>query len=566
MKKYLVLTLIAILALVISGCSVSTPAPTASPSATSSPKPTFTPTPTIPVAQIELEGDEGDESHYYYCNGCWTGHSRFEKLNEISFDGKYVRIYPKGGERLPQNIKVQLTGQRWKPDLGDYINYSALGLERGNNSWDNEVKTIIEGHLTQGGSLSQNGYRIVYQGNELRIHLADNYSDAFKAVPWKRVTLKIFNETRAEVGRYVFKEVQIGFGNCAITDKGGIFPRVESAFGQCVWWALWRKWEEEWKPDNSKMIQNPNFYPPTGGKLIEAQKWQPQRFDIIVLYKASDDGHYAFVEKVEDYWRSDGVFYKKLTISQFNLKKINDCTEVYSEDVIYWRPDREKVAFTKNTEGAPIYYMGANPDNMPDTWKWYYVGPERPPIIIPPAPLTSEEKALIQEYGLGGDYVVRWPDGDIGVYDATGNTTIRAAIQRALNEWNAVIKSGGGKTRFYLSSDSSSPVKIFYDPSLSADLCASANHAEEGHEITSFELKITTSNLECDFPNTYYAILLKGFGHMAGMNYKKTCPGGLDPDGSCPREAWTQYTSIPDVHKKVVRALYKVSPGYYVGN
>ena len=52
---------------------------------------------------------------------------------------------------------------------------------------------------------------------------------------------------------------------------------------------------------------------------------------------------------------------------------------------------------------------------------------------------------------------------------------------------------------------------------------------------------------------------------MVGMNYQKTCPGSLAPDDSCPYEAWIQYTSIPDIHKKVVRALYKVSPGYYVG-
>lgn len=183
----------------------------------------------------------------------------------------------------------------------------------------------------------------------------------------------------------------------------------------------------------------------------------------------------------------------------------------------------------------------------------------------PPSTPSSleEEKALIREYCIGGDVVVRWPDGDIGVYDATGNPNIRIAIQRALNEWNAVIASGGGKTRFYLSNNPNSPVKVFYDPSLSADLCASANHVEEGYEIISFELRITTSrDLECDFPNTYYAILLKGFGHMVGMNYQKTCPGGLAPDDSCPYEAWIQYTSIPDIHKKAIRALYKFPLGY----
>ena len=178
----------------------------------------------------------------------------------------------------------------------------------------------------------------------------------------------------------------------------------------------------------------------------------------------------------------------------------------------------------------------------------------------PTSTLTLEEKALIREYGRGGDYVVRWPDGDIGVYDATGNATIRTTIQRALNEWNAVIKSGGGKTRFYLSNDPNSPVKIFYDSSL--ERCFSFEDAEDDYEITSFELRISTYG--CGFPDTYYAMLLQTFGSMMGIKWEKMCPAPLH-EGSCPREAWTQYTSITDIHKKVVRALYKVSPGYYVG-
>jgi len=177
-----------------------------------------------------------------------------------------------------------------------------------------------------------------------------------------------------------------------------------------------------------------------------------------------------------------------------------------------------------------------------------------------PTLTPEEEKSLIREYGRGGDYVVRWPDGDIGVYDATGNATIRATIQRALNEWNAVIKSGGGKTRFYLSNDPNSPVKILYDPNY--DGCAYNEDTIDGYEITSFELGIRTYG--CGFPDNYYAIFLKHFGNMVGIKWEKMCPAPLQ-DGSCPYEAWTQYTSIPDVHKKVVRALYKVSPGYYVG-
>ncbi len=175
----------------------------------------------------------------------------------------------------------------------------------------------------------------------------------------------------------------------------------------------------------------------------------------------------------------------------------------------------------------------------------------------PTPTLTSEEKSLIREYGRGGDYVVRWPDGDIGVYDATGNATIRATIQRALNEWNAVIKSGGGKTRFRLSNDPNSPVKIFYDSSLEG--CDHFELTIDNYEITSFELRVSTNDASCGFPDTYYALFLQDFGYMIGIKWEKICPG------SCSYEEWIQYTSIFDVNKKAARALYKVPPGYYVG-
>lgn len=131
-----------------------------------------------------------------------------------------------------------------------------------------------------------------------------------------------------------------------------------------------------------------------------------------------------------------------------------------------------------------------------------------------------------------------------------------------MNEWNAVIKSGGGKTRFYLSNNPNSPVKIFYDPNY--DGCADGECNEDNYKITSFKLRIPTGDPECGFPDNYYAIFLRHFGHMVGINPEKMCPASLQ-EGFCPYEAWTQYTSIFDIHKKVVRALYKVSPGYYVG-
>jgi hypothetical protein len=399
--------------------------------------------PTAPTtSRVELNG----EGARYVCGGgCQYPNDgyidRFGGLNEISIEngrpGKSVRIFPVRGT-LPQKLRVVLEGRRWRVDLGDHIDYAALGLERGDNSWSKTPQTIIEGTLTPGGSLTQNGYKLTYKDGEFRISLADDYSEAFKAVPWKGVVLTVYDEAGVEIGKYSFKETRIGVGPCASVDEvGGIFPRVESAFGQCVWWALWRKWEEEWKPNRNAMIKSPDFYCPGKYPIVEEQEirarvWQPLPHDIIVLYRGPGNGHYAFVEKVEDFYRSDGVHYKKLCISEFNLKKGPDgCYQIYSSNVIYWRPDRDKVAFTLNTEGTPNYYLGVNPDIYKD-WKWYYVGPPRPPVGAGPVHNLTQNKyyATIQaaiDDARNGDEIVVSPGTYYENIDFQGkNITLRS--------------------------------------------------------------------------------------------------------------------------------------------
>src|SRR5690606_31585433 len=67
--------------------------------------------------------------------------------------------------------------------------------------------------------------------------------------------------------------------------------------------------------------------------------------------------------------------------------------------------------------------------------------------------LTPEEIELIKTWGYGGDYVIRWPDGYVDVYDATGYSQ----MQKVLNQWNSAI---GGKVVFRLSENPNSPVQI----------------------------------------------------------------------------------------------------------
>jgi len=338
------------------------------------------------TSRVEFEG----KGVPYVCGGgCWNGgRDRFGGLNEISIEngrpGKSVRIFPVRGT-LPQKLRVVLEGRRWQPDLGDHIDYAALGLERGDNSWSKTPQTIIEGTLTPGGSLTQNGYTLTYEGGGFRISLAGDYSEAFKAVPWKGVVLRVYDEAGVEMGKYSFRETRIGSDPSSPLEAGGIFPRVESAFGQCVWWALWRKWEEEWKPDSSKVIKAGSlFYPPPGGKRIE-KGWRPLPHDIIVLHIGPGNGHYAFVEGVDDEeYRSGAKPYIKLSISEFNLATdFGGYTQTYSASTVYWWPDGEEVRFTRNPQPPHRGYPWTKKTN--EQWEWYYVGPERSPVGTGPA-------------------------------------------------------------------------------------------------------------------------------------------------------------------------------------
>ena len=49
--------------------------------------------------------------------------------------------------------------------------------------------------------------------------------------------------------------------------------------------------------------------------------------------------------------------------------------------------------------------------------------------------LTPEEIELIRKWGFGGDYVVRWPNGYVDVYDETNYSR----MQEVLNQWNSAI-------------------------------------------------------------------------------------------------------------------------------
>ena len=175
----------------------------------------------------------------------------------------------------------------------------------------------------------------------------------------------------------------------------------------------------------------------------------------------------------------------------------------------------------------------------------------QPPI----ASLTPEEIELIRKWGYGGDYVVRWPNGYVDVYDATNYSQ----MQEVLNQWNSAI---GGPVVFRLSSNPNSPVKVIFDSSLELEnSCGHANDVVWGDDCAFSEevIKINPSESCCGDPNTKYYAYLVLFNAVVGFNYWAE----VDPT---PFDVWSNFSTIPDTIKTMVHALYKVPPGYYLGD
>jgi hypothetical protein len=165
--------------------------------------------------------------------------------------------------------------------------------------------------------------------------------------------------------------------------------------------------------------------------------------------------------------------------------------------------------------------------------------------------LTSTEIELIRKWGFGGDYVVRWPNGYMDVYDATNYSQ----MQEILNQWNAVI---GGPVILRLSSNPNSQVKVYYK--LIFGYCGNRDVKwSEDYTFSTIDIQIS-DNDSCGYPSTKYALYLFMFKNVAGFK------GWTTKGEDVPYEEWTNFTEINGTMKKMVKALYKVPPGYYLGD
>jgi len=155
--------------------------------------------------------------------------------------------------------------------------------------------------------------------------------------------------------------------------------------------------------------------------------------------------------------------------------------------------------------------------------------------------LTSSEKRLIKKYGWGGDYVVRWPDGIVYVY----NGTTYKGLPKIIKKINQII---GNKTVFQLS-DNKEISKVVFKTYASLKYSAQTDWGQDGHSLKKWVISLSNKYLH-DSKNDKLFLLL--FTQIAGFNYKA--------DKKKYGE-WWEFAIDRNV-ENMLKALYKVPPGY----
>jgi len=154
--------------------------------------------------------------------------------------------------------------------------------------------------------------------------------------------------------------------------------------------------------------------------------------------------------------------------------------------------------------------------------------------------LTSSEKHLIKKYGLKeGNYVRRWPDGIIYVY----NGTRYKGLPRIMKQINQII---GGKTVFQLSNDKEIS-KVVFESYASNKYAAEYNWSWDGYSLKKWVFSINNKQR-----TRRDRLFLSEFVRIAGFNFKA--------DKKYYDEWWE--FSIDKNVEKMLKALYKVPPGY----
>ena len=155
--------------------------------------------------------------------------------------------------------------------------------------------------------------------------------------------------------------------------------------------------------------------------------------------------------------------------------------------------------------------------------------------------LTDSEKSLIKKFGYGENYVKRWPDGIVYVY----NGTIYKGLPRIIKQINQII---GNKTIFQLSNDKEVS-KVVFESYASNKYAAESKWSWKGYYLEKWVISLSNKYVHDSKNNKFF---LSMFTQIAGFNFK------VDENiyGK-----WWEFSIDRNV-KKMLKALYKVPPGY----
>jgi len=156
--------------------------------------------------------------------------------------------------------------------------------------------------------------------------------------------------------------------------------------------------------------------------------------------------------------------------------------------------------------------------------------------------LTDSERSLIKKFGYGGDYVMRWPDGYVDVY----NGTLFKGMQQIIDQFNLFT---GGKVVFRLS-DNEKESQIIFQSYANLKYAGDFKFFYSGYNFGKWLVQINNEYTRKD------RLFLFMFTQIAGYNLKadkdKYRKGGI---------GWERF-KIDKKIEKMLKALYKVPPGY----
>jgi len=149
--------------------------------------------------------------------------------------------------------------------------------------------------------------------------------------------------------------------------------------------------------------------------------------------------------------------------------------------------------------------------------------------------LTDSEKSLIKKFGYGENYVKRWPDGIVYVY----NGTTYKGLPKIIKTINQII---GDKTIFQLNNDKKTS-QVVIESYVSSKYAAEYKWSWKGYNLEKWVISLSNKYVHDSKNNSFFLAM---FTRIAGFNFKA--------DKKKYGEWWE--FSIDRNVKKMLKALY----------